>query len=221
MDGFTSAEEHRAQCIEALGEKAGRWFDEIHQRVVWTSGVWTQHQQLFQKDRKTSLLLERNAGLFFHIVYEELWDSTLLWICKLLDEAKDSVGNRNLTLGTLVNSVSNPDLKSELDRRFEDLKVQSEIIRKQRRKRIAHLDRPYALKEERELRELVVAEQVNAVLGGMYEFLEIFRDNHGMARYGYAAMHWSDGADDLVKILWQVEQERWAHLEELGITPPQ
>lgn len=215
MDGFLSADEHRAQCIEAMGEQKGRWFDEIHQRVIWTSGVWTQHQQLFQRDRKTFLLLERNGGLFFHIVYEELWDSTLLWIAKLLDEAATG-SNKNLTLGALVKVENDPALRC----RYDTLKKTAEVIRKQRDKRIAHLDRPYALRAVHDTDQLIASHDVDGVLAEIHEFMEVFREIHGMARYGYAAMHWCDGADDLVKILWQVEQERWAHLEELGITPP-
>ncbi|MGN0859697.1 MAG: hypothetical protein ACI4NW_11080 [Stenotrophomonas sp.] len=200
-----------------MEDKKGRCFDEIHQRVIWVSGVWKQHQQLFQKDRKTALLLERSARLFFNIVYEELWDSVLLWLSKLLDEAVTGTNNKNLTLGALAAMGNEPALQE----RYESLKVLAKVIRKQRDKRIAHLDRPYALRAVHDPDQLIAANDVDAVLAGIHEFMEVFRESHGMPRYGYTQIYWCDGAEELVKTLWSVEANSWEGLKDLGIYPPE
>lgn len=199
-----TSEQHLDKCIKAMGPKLGECFHEVHVRVIWVSGVWKQHQKLFQKDRETSLLLERRAAVFFNVVYEELWDSTLLWLCKLLDEAS-SAGNKNLTLGTLTMMVVDQVLRSELQRRFDSLKELATIIRLQRRKRIAHLDRPYAMKESHAPDQLIAATDVNAVIDGIQDFMELIRESHEIDRYDYDKMYWIDDAENLLEILWASE----------------
>lgn len=108
--------------------------------------VWKQYRELYA-DAETIEVLNRTAGMFFKIVQDELWDSILLGICRLLDPAEQGRGgrNRNLTLYSLPPLITDMALRGEVKQACDTDAGLAEFAKKHRDKRIAHQDHGYAM----------------------------------------------------------------------------
>ena len=143
------SDRHRESCIACMPEELGQCFHQIHLRVVWMQRVWTQHRQLFPLDNRHAHLLQRTAPEFFQIVFDELWDATLLWIAKLLDKPeghnKEMGRVGNLTLAALIGICPEESRDPLWKDQLGALKAKAATILAHRDSRIGHLDRGQAL----------------------------------------------------------------------------
>lgn len=131
-----------AEYNSAMGPELGTSFFALHRKLVELHILWQQYRQLFGTDSETVRLLNRTAGLFFKIVQDELWDSILLGISRMTDPPKSS-GQKNLTLRSLPDLITDTALRGELEILCEKARSEARFAREHRNKRIAHQDHGY------------------------------------------------------------------------------
>lgn len=105
--------------------------------------LWEQYRQLYT-DADTIDVLNRTAGMFFKIVQDELWDSILLAVCRLVDRPI-TAGQANLTLRSLSSLIEDANLKQEVDKACKEAVEIAEAAQTHRHKRIAHISYDHAL----------------------------------------------------------------------------
>lgn len=221
--GVEHSEKHQQRYIAGMQQELGECFHQIHLRVVWMQRIWTQHRQLFPSDRRHADILQRIAPEFFQIVFDELWDTTLLWIAKLLDkpdaysrEKNQRVGN--LTLEALIEicpeGSRDPDWKNQL----EALKRKAGAVLEHRNTRIGHLDREQALGRDLSRAPPLDCAEVESVMAGIHDFMNGFAAHFGVEPQPYSQMQFQGGADDLVKRLELAEKDWW-QLRGVGVEP--
>lgn len=213
------SDRHRESCIACMPEELGQCFHQIHLRVVWMQRVWTQHRQLFPLDNRHAPLLQRTAPEFFQIVFDELWDATLLWIAKLLDKPeghnKEMGRVGNLTLAALIGICPEESRDPLWKDQLGALKVKAATILAHRDSRIGHLDRGQALGRDLTRCQPLHVQEVEVVLEGIYGFMNDVAAHFGMERQPYGQMQFWGSAEDLLKRLERAEEEWWM-LREAG-----
>ena len=137
-----NAEEVHADYVAKMGQEAGHAFYQLHHKLIELHVLWQQYCNLFGQDDATVELLNRTAGLFFKVVQDELWDSVLLGISRMLDPPMTS-GRKNLTLRSLPEMVDGTALRDELRTLLETASKAAEFAKEHRNKRIAHQDHGY------------------------------------------------------------------------------
>jgi hypothetical protein len=105
--------------------------------------LWEQYRQLYT-DADTIDVLNRTAGMFFKIVQDELWDSILLAVCRLVDSTS-TAGHANLTLRSLSGLIEDANLKQEVDKACKEAVEIAKAAQTHRHKRIAHISYDHAL----------------------------------------------------------------------------
>lgn len=105
--------------------------------------VWEQYRQLYT-DPDTIDVLNRTAGLFFKIVQNELWDSILLAVCRLVDRTT-SAGQTNLTLRSLSGLIEDEVLKLQVEEACQKAILIADFAKTHRHKRLAHLSYDHAV----------------------------------------------------------------------------
>ncbi len=89
--------------------------DTLRKRVVYLNGSWQIYKQLFIDNQEIGLLI-KSAPSFWHITGLALWESIVLDICALGDNAADIRGNKNLSLKYFCDEVSYQKLdQTEID----------------------------------------------------------------------------------------------------------
>lgn len=136
-----SKDEIRAEHISVMGNELGACFYELDRKLIELHILWQQYLQLFDT-AETVHLLNRNAGLFFKIVQDELWDSVLLGISRMTDPPV-SKGKKNLTLLLLPSLLKEPALRFEIQDLCDKAVRETMFAREHRNKRIAHQDHDY------------------------------------------------------------------------------
>ena len=208
------SDKHQERCIASMQQELGECFHQIHLRVVWMQRIWTQHRQLFPPDNRHADLLHRVAPEFFQIVFDELWDTTLLWIAKLLDkrsgyssEMKKRVGN--LTLDALIEICPKGSRDPHWEKQLKALRDKAEAVLAHRNSRIGHLDREQALGRDLSRAAPIDCAEVEAVMAGIHDFMNGFAAYFGVEQQPYSQMQFPGGADDLVKRLERSEEDGW------------
>ena len=209
------ADSHQERCIACMPQDVGECFHQIHLRVVWVQRIWTQHRQLFPLDNRHADLLKRTAPEFFQIIFDELWDTTLLWIAKLLDKPdgyNKEMGKKvgNLTLEALIEICPEESRSLCWQMQLTALRDKAGAILAHRNSRIGHLDRDQALSRDLTRALPLHVEDVEAVLGGIYDFVNDFAAEFGVEQQAYKQMQILGGAEDLLKHLERAEEDWWA-----------
>ena len=137
-----SRDEVLADYISSMGPDLGSSFFALHRKLIELHLLWQQYRQLFGSEPETVHLLNRTAGLFFKIVQDELWDSVLLGISRMTDPPKTGA-NKNLTLRSLSELITDPALRIEVEALCDAAGVEAAFAREHRNKRIAHQDHGY------------------------------------------------------------------------------
>jgi hypothetical protein len=135
-------DEVRAAYVAKMGEEAGHSFYQLHHKLVELHILWQQYCDLFGKDDATVELLNRTAGLFFKVVQDELWDSVLLGISRMVDPPQ-TLRSKNLTLRSLPALLNDASLRDEVQSLCDAAVAAASFAREHRNKRIAHQDHGY------------------------------------------------------------------------------
>lgn len=137
-----SSDEVRADYVNKMGQEDGLAFYELHHKLVELHILWQQYCSLFGRDDSTVALLNRTAGLFFKVVQDEIWDSVLLGISRMVDPPM-TAGRKNLTLRSLPELVADPGLRAELLALCDTASKAAVFAKEHRNRRIAHQDHDY------------------------------------------------------------------------------
>src|SRR6266567_7916192 len=140
-----SAEEAQAKNIEKMGEALGKQYSELWQQVAVLYINWLEYVELFGTNPARVELLNQAAPMFFHRIQQDLWEATLLHICRLTDAPKVA-GRNNLTIRNIPDLINNEQIKEERTQAVQVAVDQAEFARDWRNRYIAHLDLDLFLK---------------------------------------------------------------------------
>lgn len=149
-----------------MGDEAGHSFYQVHHKLVELHMLWQQYCNLFGQDDETVALLNRTAGLFFKVVQDELWDSVLLGISRMVDPPK-TLRRKNLTLCSLPELVLDAGLRAELHTLCEAASKAAAFAREHRNKRIAHQDHGYLTNRNANALNEISRDKVNEMLAAL------------------------------------------------------
>lgn len=170
--------------------------------------VWQQYRDLYA-DAGVIEVLNRTAGLFFKIVQDELWDSMLLGICRMLDPAEQGRGKglrTNLTLYSLPPLIDDAALKEAVTKACEDAKSLAEFAKNHRDKRIAHQDHGYATNRQSVELGGISRRDVENTLEALRKVLRLVQAHYNDADVRYDINVLVSGADRLVVALKRLER---------------
>jgi hypothetical protein len=121
-----------------MGEEFGGLFYELNGEFMWACLKWQQHEDLFGSP-ETVDLLNRSAPAFFGSLQQILREDVLLHVSRLTDAPR--IGDRkNLSLKRLKGHITDPSLRNQIDGLLDIVEQRTGIIRRERNKRLAHLD---------------------------------------------------------------------------------
>ncbi len=142
-----TAEEARAERIEAMGEALGSHFDALWQQLVSAKRKWGEYVTLFGTNEKRVALLNAAAPQFFNLLDSILWEDTVLHIARLTD-LSNTFGQRNrtnLSIRAFPELITDARLRDALATHLKAAVDATGFARDWRNRRIAHRDLQYEL----------------------------------------------------------------------------
>ena len=170
--------------------------------------VWRQYRELYA-DGDTIEVLNRTAGLFFKIVQDELWDSMLLGICRMLDPAEQGWGTKlrtNLTLYSLPPLITDLVLREKVTEACVSASKLAAFAKNHRDKRIAHQDHGYAMNPALFEMSGVSRQDVENTLEALRKVLRLIEAHYNDADVLYEKVVLVSGADRLIVALKRMER---------------
>lgn len=170
--------------------------------------VWQQYRDLYA-DAGTIEVLNRTAGLFFKIIQDELWDSILLGMCRLLDPAeqgREPFRRYNLTLNSLGPLITDVALRAEVEEACKQAVSFARFAKNHRDKRIAHQDHGYATSRQSVELGGISRQDVENTLEALRKVLRLVESHYNDADVRYEKAVLVSGADRLVMALKRLER---------------
>lgn len=143
MSSESSAEEVRAQYVEAMGPELGTLFCTFWNECVLLHWKWEEFVTLFGSSPERIDLLNEIASAFFRVVQDCLFEDVLIHLSRLTDPPKSS-GKPNLSLRRLPPLVE-VELRPRTEQLLADCMTKCTFARDWRMRRIAHSDLELAL----------------------------------------------------------------------------
>lgn len=176
--------------------------------------VWQQYRELYA-DAGTIEVLNRTSGMFFKIVQDELWDSMLLGVCRLLDPDRGRGGrDKNLTLYSLPPLIADQELQVEVATACDAAAVLAKFAKSHRDKRIAHQDHGYASNPALFEMKGVSRLQVEEMLAALRHVLQLVEAHYNDADVRYDKVVVWSGASRLITALKRLERLEKKAIEE-------
>jgi hypothetical protein len=138
----TSAEQMRAQAIEAMGPDAGALYYLLWQELARLHATWGHFTTLFT-GTKNIALLNATAPRFFADLQSMQFQHVMLHLCRLTDPAK-SAGKSTVTVRALAKHFLG-SLASEVRSMASTAVDKTQFARDWRNRRLAHSDLERAL----------------------------------------------------------------------------
>lgn len=132
-------DEVKSNHVAVMGPELGEVYFGLYRSIVELHIVWQQYRELFASGNDVIKILNNGTGLFFKIVQDELWDSVLLRISRLVDPDKQR-NNENLCLRSIIKLIDDLELKSRYMKSCDEVKELAVNMLEHRNKRIAHFD---------------------------------------------------------------------------------
>jgi len=111
-----SAGEIKKANVEKMGAPLGEVYSALWQEVAVGHFYWKEFVELFGTKAERITLLNETAPHFFRMLQDELWEASLLQLCRLTDPASSS-GNQdksNLTIQALPALIEDSKLKETI-----------------------------------------------------------------------------------------------------------
>jgi hypothetical protein len=140
----SAIEEVRDEHLRVLGPELGPLYYVLCSEVTWLHVKWAEHRKLYGNSPERVALLNEIAGLFFRVVQDVLWEDALLHLARLVGPPK-SAGKRNLTINRLAKAISEPVLKSQVEKLVEIAKTRCSFATEWRNRHLAHRDLELAM----------------------------------------------------------------------------
>ena len=180
-------------------------FKTLQAEVVWLHSRYLSYEMLYGKSEDRINLLNLSASSFFHHLQFILLDDIELFICKLLDPAKQG-SNLNLTLEQLLNLIEDEnEIKSELIRKLHKVRLVASAIKDKRNKRLSHFDLKTSVSRKAEYFTKASRLELQDILNRIREFLNIIENNYFGSTLAYENFSSIGNAESLVNSLKRSE----------------
>jgi hypothetical protein len=143
-----SAAEIKKANVEKMGAPLGEVYSALWQEVAVGHFYWKEFVELFGTKPERIALLNETAPHFFRMLQDELWEASLLQLCRLTDPA--SSGNQdksNLTIQALPALIEDSKLKETVSSLIAVAINDTAFCRDWRNRHIAHRDLKLALEQ--------------------------------------------------------------------------
>lgn len=197
------------QAKLAMGEALATPYVALNRNLIELHIVWLQYRQLFGSSSDTIELLNKTAGLFFMVVQDQLWDSVLLGIARLTDNAK-TFGKSNLTIWSLPPLIDDIDLRQKVSSLCEQARDCAAFARNHRNKRIAHSDYSYEIDRAATALDPISRAAIKEMLDALEKVLNCIRNSYLKSCMHYASFVDKTGATSLLYRLKELEDRRHA-----------
>ncbi len=195
-----TAEELEKRNINAMGENLGKQYTALHNEVAILHLYWKEFLELFGTNDKRIGRLNRSAPGFFRMLQDELFQTNVLHIARLIDSPL-SVGKKNLTVQNLPGLVSDEALKKELSELLTAAEEKTSFCRDWRNRRFAHHDLALATGGEATPLENVNKDKVNDALKSLSDMLNAIEQHFFKSGTSFNAVAAHNGAVTLLSIL--------------------
>lgn len=179
-------EEVKDEINSKIPTPLSEYFWELSNDVSWLHIKWSDYRSLFGNNSNTIDLLNDVAPAFFHRLYEIMWESVLLQLCRLTDPHESS-GKRNLSIEQLLQSV--PDTDCELKRKLEpligDAKNKTAFARDWRNRHLAHKDLRHFVAPFEEPLQQASRKKVEDCLEAIRKYMNCFGKHYGLCPVKY------------------------------------
>jgi hypothetical protein len=136
-----TADEVRAESVNAMPSQLGELHYELHNEVAWLHLKWRDFRALYTTSPATITLLNESAPAFFGNLQRMYWEDVLLHLCRLTDPIK-SAGKETLTILRIPTLIPDPDLKRQVNALATEATTRTDFARPWRNRRLAHRELP-------------------------------------------------------------------------------
>lgn len=144
---FRTPEETRLNYQRHMGNDLGHAFDVLRCDIADLFEKWGDYLALFGTSQETVAVLNRTAPEFFGRYQRVLRNDIILHIARLVDPPR-SVGRDNMSVGHLVEMVTDVQLKAALEPLLQRLRDETSFVKDWRNRILAHRDKGTALGEQ-------------------------------------------------------------------------
>jgi hypothetical protein len=198
-------EDTENQFTDTMGAQLGPVFFALYKEVVWLHAKWQEYRELFGHSEERVELLNRNAGFFFRIVEDSLWEDVLLHISRLTDPPR-SAGKDNLSVQCLAPLVPDASLKARVEALASECVARAAFAREHRNKRLAHADLLYSLNREAFPLSGISRAHVEEILLSLRDLMNSLDNRYRDTTMAYEHFITSNGATTLVARLQRLER---------------
>ena len=200
MAQINTAEQAKAEYIEAMGETLGPQFYALWQEVAWLHIKWNEYVELFGKKPSRIELLNRAASHFFGIVQDLLWEETILHIARLTDPPKHGK-HEHLTIKALPILVDDVGLKEIVQNLIALAIAKAEFCRQWRDRRIAHSELRLAIDEGVKPLPPASRRDVREAIGSIDDVLNAVTSHYLDSTTHFDVVQQANGAEALLYVL--------------------
>jgi hypothetical protein len=225
--GQAQAPDPQSNYVEKMGRDLGELFEALSSELAWVHWRWKQYRILFGEKPSQIDLLNESAPLFFRIVHDTLYETTLLGISRLVDRP-ETMNKQNLTMQRLPPLISDQPLQIETLNLIEKARNTAAFAIDQRNRFIAHRDLKLALGKDTQALEEATRGKVEKSLSALWDVLDRIESAYCKAHSVYDFTPSSADARALLYVIRdglqraKERRERWSagKRHENDINPP-
>lgn len=192
-------QKRRAGC-RRIPKPCAKVFDKVRSAAIEAHIRWLTYRALFAVSPKRIELLNRSAGVFFHITQAVLLADVQLAICKLTDPPSTGK-HENLSiprLQRLLVESGDKAIAKRAARLVEDVERKCKRFRDRRNKTLAHSDLGMALGVTRKRLPGISRKKIEDALSSICSYLNAIQDHYCDSETAYASPIVLEGAEALV-----------------------
>lgn len=171
MGSDNAYDENAKEYTSVMGSGLGPLFHALYTECAWLQITWAQYVELFGTNAQRIEMLNEAAGLFFRIVQDTLWESTLLWLARLTDPPQSARRKDNLSIQRIPSLLKSPEEKQEIERLIRLAVKSTEFARDWRNRQIAHRDLSLSIQQGAKPLAPASRKQVKDALTAIYEVI--------------------------------------------------
>ena len=171
-----SSEQLKNHFETVFGAELGAKYYVLQNQVTHVHMNWAMISELVKNQEQRSLL-QSTGGYFFIEAHTVFANDVILRLSRLTDPARQG-RQENLSLYALLDDISCPTLKSEIEDLIEKAKAQIAPLKEHRHKRIAHFDLDVALKNPNFSLQPISSDSMDKALVAVGDVLEQLREGY-------------------------------------------
>ncbi|SNT12189.1 hypothetical protein SAMN05421640_2374 [Ekhidna lutea] len=200
MGTTQTAEEVKQEHLEKLGPELGNIYHQLRNELIFIHIKWCEFEELYAHEERVELM-KKNSPNFFYYLQNILFEDVILAITRIT-ESKTNKGKENLTIRHFPSLVSDK-LKGKTGKLIKRINSESSFCRDRRNRKIGHLDKNLALKENPKPLEIASRNKVNQVLDSLAELMNFLQ-----LEYMNSSTHYRVRSDHGYFLLQRAERGR-------------